>query len=165
MSQPRRSSLIHIDTSHDGFFAETARAFSTELVTRNGAPCEAVTSVAQPTPRFIFLLELPLGGLSRDRRPRCRSRGPLVDRPWDCGASSWNKYLSGSCQLPGSLRLSFPICTMGFLRHSFPQPLAVGTSDAVTRCAGSSARVSVPRSGQRTDGRRTDRGQRGNPHH
>lgn len=57
-----------------------------------------------------------------------------MGRPGDCGASSWNKHLDGSCQLLGSLSLGFPICTMGFLGHSFPQSLVVGASDVWPAC-------------------------------
>ena len=73
-----------------------------------------------------------------------------MERPWDCGASSWNKRLDGSCEHLGSLSLGFPICTMGILGHSLPQSLVVRASDVVASVLGAVPTLLVP---ERTEDR------------
>ena len=67
-----------------------------------------------------------------------------MERPWDCGASSWTKRLDGSCECLGSLSLGFPICTMRFLGHSLPQSLVMQASDVVARMLGAVPELMFP---------------------
>ena len=84
MSWPKRSSLMHIYTGHDGFFAQRrhfAKCLLAEPVTRDSMLCEAVPSVTQPTPQLHFSPGAASGQSLQDRPPRRRSGGPLVGRP------------------------------------------------------------------------------------